>query len=121
MKRGKNASKTKPKLSIAYSQRAQSDIILIAAYTEERWGLLQSEAYIAKLNDCFYMLAENPRLGTLSSKIQTGYRRYFTGSHYIFYRPGKAYEIEIIRILHKNQNYIRLLQDELSGQSDDLI
>ena len=86
------------------TNRAKSDLIQLAKYTEEHWGRDQRNLYIKQLDDTFHLLADNPLAGKACDYIKKGYRKIPQGSHIIFYKEGSLSKIEIIRILHKSMD-----------------
>ena len=82
------------------SRKAKADLKSIARYTESRWGRTQRNHYILQFDQCFRLLAENPRLGKSCVEIIPGYRQLPQGSHVIFYRKVAENRVDIIRILH---------------------
>jgi toxin ParE1/3/4 len=79
--------------------KALADLKSIASYTEDTWGREQRNKYLAKLDECFHILAAKPHMGRSCDDISMGYRKYHVGRHLIFYRLSDK-DIEIIRILH---------------------
>lgn len=90
--------------SFRLSAKAKADIKQIARFTEQRWGRLQRNHYLAELDHAFQQLSENVSLGTACDSIRVGYRKFPVGSHFIFYRPGDASAIDIIRVVHKHRD-----------------
>jgi toxin ParE1/3/4 len=86
-------------LQVRVSAEAESDIDQIAAYTTATWGWRQTDKYLAKLEECFELLAGNPSVGRTCDSIRIGLRRFEIGSHVVFYFPDKV-EILIVRVLH---------------------
>jgi len=82
-----------------FSKQARLDLIEIADYTLDRWGLKQGERYLDGLDDCFKRLVQTPQMGRSFDQIRAGYRRIEHGKHVIIYRPD-AEGILICRILH---------------------
>ena len=85
--------------SFRLSRLAVMDLLAIGRYTQTTWGYDQRNRYLAKLDQCFHMLAKNPDRGQVCDDIRLGYRKYRVDKHLVFYRMGKE-GIEIIRILH---------------------
>jgi toxin ParE1/3/4 len=69
-----------------FSRRAEDDLLGIAAYTLRTWGENQAIRYIAELEACCQMLADNPALGRSCEDIRVGLRRMETRRHVVFYR-----------------------------------
>ena len=88
----------------ALTRKAKEDLRAIAVFTEQAWGREQRNGYLKQLDDAFHLLADNPHAGRACDHIATGYRKLPHGSHVIFYKPGTAYRVEIIRILHKSMD-----------------
>jgi len=84
------------------SKAAEEDLIGIARFGDEHFGLVQSNRYRDQLQRRFSVLAEQPNLYPAVDHIRKGYRRSVCGAHSIFYRiDGEV--VEIVRIL-KNQD-----------------
>ena len=80
------------------AKRAEDDLIAIAQYGDEHFGVAQSNRYRNKLKQRFAVLAEQPRLYPAVEHIRPGYHRSVCGAHSIYYRV-EADGVEIIRIL----------------------
>jgi toxin ParE1/3/4 len=88
--------------SYRLSKAAEQDLIAIARFGDEQFGIAQSNRYRDQLELRFSLLAEQPLLYPAVDHIRKGYRRSVCGAHSIFYRiDGRV--VEIIRIL-KNQD-----------------
>jgi len=83
------------------SKLAKLDLIEIAEYTVDRWGLEQADRYLDSLSRCFELLVSQPRIGRPCDRIRKGYRRIEHEKHVIFYLVGEE-GIFISRILHQN-------------------
>jgi toxin ParE1/3/4 len=94
-----------------FSQRARLDLIEIAEYTLETWGIDQANSYIDSLYDCFALLTMSPRIGRPCDKIRRGYRRIEHEKHAVFYRiEGDG--VFISRILHHAMLPSRHMMDD---------
>lgn len=80
------------------SEAAKEDLIAIAQYGDEHFGVEQSDRYRERLKQRFAALAENPFLYPAVDHIQQGYRRSVCGVHSIYYRIVDD-GVEIMRIL----------------------
>jgi toxin ParE1/3/4 len=80
------------------AKRAEDDLIAIAQYGDEHFGVAQSNRYRNKLKQRFAVLAEQPRLYPAVEHIRPGYHRSVCGAHSIYYRV-EGNGVEIIRIL----------------------
>lgn len=92
------------------TQLALSDLRSIGRYTQTTWGREQRNHYLAKLDECFHLLAEKPLRGRSCDDIRLGYRKYPVGRHLVFYREAQA-GIEIIRVLHASMDIETNLDD----------
>jgi toxin ParE1/3/4 len=55
---------------------------------------------LAKLEDCFDLLAENPAIGRNCARLLPGLRRFEVGKHVIFYQP-EATGFFVMRVLYQ--------------------
>jgi len=95
----------------SFSKQARLDLIEIADYTLDRWGLKQAERYLDGLDDCFKRLVQTPQLGRSLDQIRAGYRRIEHEKHVVIYRPD-ADGIFICRILHHSLLPVRQLFED---------
>lgn len=80
------------------SEAATEDLISIAQYGDDQFGVVQSDRYREKLKQRFSALAESPELYPTVDHIRAGYRRSVCGVHSIYYRiMGQG--VEIVRVL----------------------
>jgi toxin ParE1/3/4 len=79
--------------------RAELDLLDIADYTLQTWGVEQSVRYLDRLEERCHFLAERPQLGQRCDHIRPGLRRSKQDKHVIFYRY-EGDDILIVRILH---------------------
>lgn len=80
------------------SKGAKEDLVGIAQYGDEHFGMAQSDHYRDQLKRRFLVLAEQPMLYPAVDHIRVGYRRSVCGVHSIYYRiEGEG--VEIIRII----------------------
>jgi toxin ParE1/3/4 len=82
---------------------AKNDLVGIAKFTQQRWGVDQRDKYLAQLDDMFHQLANHPELGKTCDYIKRGYRKFPIASHVIYYRTFSN-RIEIVRVLHKRMD-----------------
>jgi toxin ParE1/3/4 len=83
--------------------RAQRDIDEIWDYSAQAWNAGQAEIYIRRIQRALVRLAEQPRLGRSCDDIRPGYRKFRTGSHFVFYRLIDD-GIDVVRILHESMD-----------------
>ena len=86
--------------AVYVSARAEADIDSIAKYTTNTWGRAQTDAYLAKLDNGFGLLARNSLLGRSCDSIRPGLYRYEIEKHVAFYRIVSG-GIRIVRVLHQ--------------------
>ena len=67
-------------------EAAKEDLISIAQYGDEHFGVAQSNRYRDQLKQRFSVLAETPLLYPAVDHIRDGYRRSVCGVHSIYYR-----------------------------------
>ena len=96
-----------------FSRRAEADLLSIGDYTLRTWGSAQAVRYIAELEVCCQMLADNPALGRLCDDVRPGLRRLEHGKHVLFYRQERG-GVLISRILHQ-----RMLPDRHAIDDQD--
>ena len=84
--------------------QAIEDLREIGRYTQKRWGQDHRRHYLALLDRCFHTLAENPNQGQRCDEIRSGYRKFPSGQHIVFYCEQNTGGIEIIRVLHERMN-----------------
>jgi toxin ParE1/3/4 len=103
-------------MSFRLSSLAEADLDDIRAFTLERWGRDQWQAYYRDLALAFERLAENPAVGRRRDVLRPGLRSLPCGSHVIFYRLLPGGVVGIARILHYRQSAEALrAADEGSG------
>ena len=84
--------------SYQLSPQAEQDLLNIALYGLERFGLRQAERYQETLQQRLDELAEHPLRVPAVEHIRPGYRRSVCGAHSIYYRIERE-GIVIMRIL----------------------
>jgi toxin ParE1/3/4 len=97
--------------SFHLTAQAKEDLKSIGRYTQETWGQVQRNKYLAALDKSFHRLAETPELGRSCDEIREGYRKLHEGRHVIFYH-SMADGIEIVRVLHGSMD----IETHLSGR-----
>ena len=97
--------------SLRLTEGAKADLRSIGRYTQATWGREQRNSYLARLDACFHLLAQEPRRGRACDDIRPGYRKYHVGRHLIFYRESPE-GVEIIRILHDRMDIEVHLDDD---------
>ena len=90
-------------LNVLLSNKALDDLKDIGRYTEERWGREQRNKYLSILDGFVQSIACDSAIGSLCDYIRPGYRKYYVGRHFIYYRQSTS-ELHIIRILHERMD-----------------
>ncbi len=80
------------------TRAAEEDLIEIARYGDENFGVEQSDRYRDQLKARFSALAVHPMRYPSIEHIHKGYRRTVCGRHSIYYRIDPT-EIVIVRVL----------------------
>lgn len=80
------------------SEEAKEDLVGIALYGDEHFGISQSDHYRDQLKRRFLIIAERPMFFPAVDHIRVGYRRSVCGAHSIYYRIEDG-GVEIVRIL----------------------
>ena len=78
---------------------ARRDLTSIVLYSEERWGVRQSDSYTKRLNKAMERLTRFPLLGISRSDLLDGVRARPVAQHIIFYRVDED-TITVLRLLH---------------------
>ena len=91
------------------SERAKSDLVVIANYTEEKWSEAQAERYIRMLLAECGELANKPLVGRSYDPVRPGLRGAACGRHVIFYRVLSRSKVRIVRVLHEKMDFPRHL------------
>ncbi len=84
--------------SYRLSNEAKNDLINIATYGDQNFGIAQSDAYRDQLKAHFSKLADQPELYMAVDHIRKGYRRSVCGVHSIYYRIEEQ-GVLIVRVL----------------------
>ena len=92
--------------SFKLTNKAKSDLVKIAKYTEATWGREQRNLYLKEFDNAFHLILIKPLSGKECDYIKIHYRKFPQGSHIIFYKEADKSNIEIIRILHKNMDVL---------------
>ena len=90
------------------SEAADADLLQIAYYTTGQFGPRQAMIYGEGFEQCFELIADNPKVGLAKDGIRLGLRCLNHKSHAIFYIETDQ-GILIVRILHDRQDPARHL------------
>jgi toxin ParE1/3/4 len=88
---------------------AKNDLKDIYQYGLRQWGQAQSENYLATMKNQFWLLTQQPLMGTERNELLPEARSLPIESHTLFYRVT-ANTVEIIRVLHGRQDPQRHLK-----------
>lgn len=90
-----------PQLVIAPA--AKNDLKDIYQYGLRQWGQARSESYLSTLKSQFWLLTQQPLMGSERPELLPDARSLPINSHTLFYRVT-ANRVEIIRVLHGRQD-----------------
>lgn len=88
---------------------AKNDLKEIYQYGLRQWGQAQSESYLSTIKKQFWLLTQQPLMGTERPELLPNSRSLPIESHTLFYRVT-ANRVEIIRVLHGRQDPQRHLK-----------
>ncbi|MGB0187812.1 MAG: type II toxin-antitoxin system RelE/ParE family toxin [Aequoribacter sp.] len=88
---------------------AKNDLKEIYQYGLRQWGRAQSESYLSIIKNQFWLLTQQPLMGTERSELLPDTRSLPIESHTLFYRVT-VNRVEIIRVLHDRQDPQRHLK-----------
>ncbi len=88
------------------SRLADNDIVNIAEYTIQEFGIKQARRYRDTLENCFLTIAKNPNIGRNAEEFETGLKRFENQSHIVFYLEDDK-GLFIVRVLHNSVDIVR--------------
>jgi toxin ParE1/3/4 len=88
---------------------ARNDLKEIYQYGQRQWGQAQSESYLSTIKNQFWLLTQQPLMGTERPELLPNARSLPIKSHTLFYRVSSN-KVEIIRVLHGRQDPQRHLK-----------
>lgn len=88
---------------------AINDLKDIYQYGLRQWGQAQSESYLTTIKNQFWLLTQQPLMGTERNELLPEARSLPIESHILFYRVT-VNTVEIIRVLHGRQDPQRHLK-----------
>ena len=86
------------------SKKALEDINNIWIYTAENWSVEQADRYYNLIIDEIEYIVNNLEMARDFGKIRKSYSYSKVKSHLIFFKKGKANEIEVVRVLHERMD-----------------
>ncbi len=98
-----------PSRKLIIAPAAKADLKEIYQYGLRQWGLAQSDNYLEILKEKFWLLTEQPLMGTERPELLADIRSLPIESHMLFYRVTTT-NVEIIRVLHSRQDPARHLK-----------
>ena len=100
-------------MKIIYTPKALEDLVELKQDLIDQWGETTTLKILKNITKGINQLEEFPLSGvSLGNFINapTKYRYLFTEKNYIFYQMD-SHEIQVIRVLHEKQDFIRQLFD----------
>ena len=93
---------------MAYRLTRRAELDIIEAYAEglRYFGVERAEAYHAKLERTFELLADNPRLARERTEIDPPVRIHPCGSHLIVYVVDTSGDVLIVRLRHGREDWL---------------
>ena len=88
---------------------AKNDLKDIYQYGLRQWGQPQTESYLATIKKQFWLLTQQPLMGTERPELLPAARSLPIEGHTLFYRVTEN-RVEIIRVLHGRQDPQRHLK-----------
>jgi len=88
---------------------ARNDLKEIYHYGLRQWGQARSESYLSTIKNQFWLLTQQPLIGTERPVLLPDVRSLPIKSYTLFYRVT-ANKVEIIRVLHGRQDTKRHLK-----------
>lgn len=92
--------------SYKISQRADEDILSIARYTIDTFGVQQAEIYHTGLHKTFDFLANNPAAARERTEIDPPVRAHRYQSHLIVYEISEYGDVLILRVPHGKTDWL---------------
>lgn len=92
--------------SYKLSQRADEDILSIARYTIDTFGVQQAEIYHAGLHETFDFLASNPAAARERTEIDPPVRAHRYQSHLVVYEISENGDVLILRVPHGKTDWL---------------
>jgi len=87
------------------SALAEQQIEAILAFTEDKFGTYQADAYAVGISKTFDLLAQFPDIGSDAAHIKSNWLKFRFQSHYIFYTQNEYRSgILIEAVIHECRN-----------------
>ena len=88
------------------SRRAKEDLIAIYVDGAAAFGVRQAEAYFARLERAFGLIADNPRIARERVEIVPPVRIHPCGAHIVIYVVEPNDDVLIVRVRHSREDWI---------------
>ncbi len=92
------------------TRKAEADILHIYRESAEQFGTAQAEAYHARLERTFGLIALNPRLARERVEISPPVRVHPCGAHLIVYLVEESDEVLILRLRHRREDWTAVVR-----------
>ena len=102
--------------SIVIRPKAVADLAEIWAYIADD-SPRQADAFAARINREFRMLARQPRIGRERPELLANLRSFPVGRYVIFYLP-RSRGIEVVRVLHGARDLQAFFAEEIEDFSE---
>ena len=93
------------KRRLRYHSLARRDFVGAAERSQAQWGARQTRRYLDTIEAQIQRIVENPMLGSDAELPHPGLRKITAGRHTIFYLANDR-EVEIVRIMHRQQDHL---------------
>ena len=94
---------------------AENDLLKIATYTIETWGLEQADRYGASLEGCFVAIADGSARSRAPLPHRPELRVYRCQHHYVFAFINEDAPALIVAVLHEKMDLMSRLRERLDG------
>ncbi len=92
-------------MAIELSAEADRDLANLITSGLERFGLIASDRYVARLREAFALIDTFPRIARVRDEIDGMTRGFPTGVHIIFHQVDDADDVLILRIRHAREDW----------------
>ena len=89
--------------TLAIAPLAKHDLKHIYDYGVSNRGVRQASDYLDNLNEHFWGLTEQPKMGIEREELLPGIYSFPVDSHIVFYRLQQS-QVEVVRVLHGRQD-----------------
>lgn len=70
---------------IIYTPAAEVSLVAIAHYTQEKWGAVQRDKYLAEILDKVDTLRDSPYVGVAQEQVAQNLRSLYVKKHTVYY------------------------------------